>query len=318
MRKASGSSRKSALSPSPSVGVLLGGTSPERKISLKSGRAVAKALREAGFRVRSIDPGRVSRRGILAKPFDVAFIALHGSGGEDGTIQKWLDQKKVPYTGSNERGCRLSFDKILSKRVFVREGIPTPEFVTAGIKDWEKKLSGFPVPFFVKPPCDGSSIGVYRVDCFETSRKKIAESVRRYRMLLVEKAVTGREFTVGVFGGQALPVIELRPKSAFYDFKSKYTKGMTDYLVPAPITAGLAKRLQRLGLAVHKALGLRDYSRVDIMVDSRGRPYVLEANSIPGFTAFSLLPKAARHAGIEFDELCSRLVFWAYGRSINK
>ncbi|HTL47249.1 MAG TPA: D-alanine--D-alanine ligase [Verrucomicrobiae bacterium] len=295
--------------------MFLGGNSPERKISLRSGRAVCQALVNAGFRVKRLDPGRTDRKKILATPMDVAFIALHGEGGEDGTLQTWMDRHGLSYTGSDPLGCRLSYDKILSKRIFQKKGIPTPDYCVVTDRDWKTKLGSFPTPFFLKPPRDGSSIGILKVEDFSKEIPKIAKAVRKYKQLLAEKRIQGREFTVGIFGGKALPVIELRPKSDFYDYKSKYTKGMTEYLVPAPIPAKLAKKLQRVGLAVHRALQLRDFSRIDIMVDKNGKPYVLEANAIPGFTALSLLPKAARQAGISFEELCSRLVRWAYERA---
>jgi len=315
MRKVSGSSRKSGLSPSPKVAVFLGGNSPERNISLRSGRAVLKALRDAGSTPIALDPGRMSRKQLLASGFEVAFIALHGAGGEDGVIQHWLDRCGIPYTGSDRRGCELSYDKVLSKKVFLRSGIPTPPFVIVSRSSWKRVLEEFPTPFFVKPTQDGSSIGVFRVDDFKASRVKIARALDKYGRLLVENAVIGREFTVGIFDGKALPVIELQPKRGFYDYRAKYTKGMTRYRVPAPISPELAKKMQRLGLRVHRALGLRDFSRVDIMLDKKERPYVLEANAIPGFTELSLLPKAARYAGIAFEQVCARLIDRALRRN---
>ena len=215
---------------------------------------------------------------------------------------------KVPYVGSDSRSSRLAFDKILSKRVFLKKRIPTPKFAIVPPGRWKASSSRFPTPFFIKPPREGSSIGIYEVRKWKESADKIKATAHSYGTFLIEEKIQGREFTVGILGNRALPVIELKPKHGFYDYHSKYTKGMTEYLVPAPIPQKQARRLQKLALAVHHALGLRDFSRVDIMVDEKKRPYVLEANSIPGFTELSLLPKAARAAGISFEELCSELV----------
>ncbi len=299
------------------VGVLSGGLSSERAISLRSGRAVRKALARSGVSVLSIDPRDSRRLQRLLPRIDLAFLALHGKGGEDGTIQERLERSGVPYVGSDARGSRIAFQKTEAKRVFEREKIPTPPWTLFSRKDW-RKLEDFPTPFFVKPVADGSSIGVFLVEDFSRSVEKIMLALKRYPMLLAEKKITGREFTVGILGRQALPVVELRPKRAFYDYKAKYTAGMTQYLVPAPIPELWRGRFQRLSLRVHRALGLRDFSRVDLMADEEGNPFVLEANTIPGFTELSLLPKAAREAGISFEELCLKLVEMAWRRRDGK
>lgn len=314
MRPALHSNPKSGLSPNLKIGVLYGGNSSERPISLKSGRAVLAALKQAGFSACWIDPKDTSKLAARLQTIDLAFIALHGKGGEDGRIQQYLEKKKIPYIGSDAAASRRAFDKGLSKKIFLKSGIPTPFFTIIDRSNWKKRLSRFPVPFFVKPPCEGSSIGAFPVEDFRREAEKLRRHLNRFGRLLVEEKIEGREFTVGILGQKALPVIELRPKNKFYDYKAKYTKGMTMYDVPARIPRTVAKKMQRLALKVHRVLGLRDFSRVDMMTDASGGIYILEANSIPGFTEFSLLPKAAKEAGISFQQLCTQLVVLAYRR----
>jgi D-alanine-D-alanine ligase len=313
-KKASYLRPKCGLLKSPRVGVFCGGKSSERKISKLSGGAVYRALKASGFQTCFVDPAVPSAMERKIEKIDVAFLALHGHGGEDGTIQRYLEKKKVPYVGSDARGSRNAFDKLLAKRLFIRSGIPTPQYHLVKISNWRKKLKAFKAPYFVKPPREGSSIGIFQVMDFKASSEAIQEALLEYGELIVEKKIEGREFTVGVLGSKPLPPIELLPKNLFYDYHAKYTKGMTDYQVPAKISRSLWIKLQRLALKVHKILGLRDLSRIDIMVDKQGRPFVLEANSIPGFTEFSLLPKAAKVSGLSFEDLCSLLVGWAYQR----
>ncbi|MBI3306684.1 MAG: D-alanine--D-alanine ligase [Candidatus Omnitrophica bacterium] len=306
------------LSKNLRIGILLGGNSSERKISLRSGRAVDQALRGIGYHSVKIDPRSPQRMQSLLSRIDVAFIALHGQGGEDGTVQKLLTRKNIPYIGSDVHASRRAFDKCQAKKIFRKNGVPTPPFTLVTAKNWKSRLRGFPTPFVIKPLCEGSSIGVFFVEDFAKCAEKIRKALKGYGMLLAEKKIIGREFTVGILGDRALPVVELKPKRSFYDYRAKYTSGMTDYLVPAPISKKIAKRIQAAGLSAHQALGLRDFSRVDIMLDEKNRPFVLEANSIPGFTALSLLPKAARAAGISFEDLCCRLVHAAWKRSNGK
>jgi D-alanine-D-alanine ligase len=296
------------------IGVLEGGLSSERSVSLRSGRAIKQALRSAGIRPVSVDPGRRARFRKLLARLDLAFIALHGAGGEDGTIQNLLERRGIAYIGSDAAGCRNSFDKRVSKRLFSSHGIPTPAAVIVNRRNWRRKAARFGPPFFVKPLREGSSVGVFLVEDLRRAAARIRAALARYGELLLERRIEGREVTVGILGRRALPVVELRPRRAFYDYVAKYTKGMCRYLVPAPLAAPAARRIQRVALAAHRRLGLRDFSRVDLMLDRRGRPYVLEVNSIPGFTERSLLPKAARAAGIGFTELCLELLTAAEGR----
>lgn len=302
------SNPKSASSSCLKIGVLMGGVSSERSISLKSGRAIAQALKNCGYDVLRIDPKQSDWKTKLNR-VDAVFIALHGRGGEDGTVQAVLERKKVPYVGSGVKASRQAFDKVTAKRIFVLKGIPTPPYrILSTLKNWEKELRGFSGPVFIKPACEGSSIGAFAVEDLRGSAVKITRNLKRFGTLIAEKKIVGREFTVGLLDGKPLPVIELKPKAEFYSYKAKYTKGMTDYLVPAPISESLAARLNDLAGQVYRALGLRHFARIDFMVDDGGSPYVLEANTIPGFTEFSLLPKAAKTAGIPFDDLCRRLI----------
>lgn len=294
--------------------MLFGGNSSERKISKRSGKAVIKALREAGFRVLPMDPANRLKTDRDLKKVDLAFIALHGRGGEDGAIQRMLEKKRLPYVGSDPKASLRAFDKAKAKRLFLKSRIPTPAYQLIKQYGDYRKLSRFPLPFFIKPTQEGSSIGAFSVENFTQSAEKIRRAFRRYQTLLAEEKIEGREFTVGILKTKALPVIELVPKRKFYDYRAKYTKGMTEYRVPAPIAEKFSKKLKQMAILVHRTLGLRDFSRVDIMMNSKGQPFVLEANTIPGFTELSLLPKAARAAGISFQELCYKLIEAAWKR----
>lgn len=314
MRQEFSSNPKFGLLKDLKIGVLSGGASSERKISLKSGKAVNLALKRAGFPTLFIDPKYPEQMNRNLRRVDIAFIALHGKGGEDGTIQSLLEKQGIPYIGSDTKGSRRAFDKVVAKKIFLKKGIPTPPSTVVNARNWKSRLSKFPMPAFVKPLREGSSIGAFAIEDLSQNAENLKRAVRRYETLLVERQILGREFTVGVLGTNALPVIELKPKNAFYDYRAKYTKGMTEYVVPARIPAALTRKMQKLAVRAHQALGLRDFSRTDFMVDEKNRPYALEVNSIPGFTELSLLPKAARAKGISFEDLCTRLVSWAYER----
>jgi len=314
MQKGFFSNPKSKSSNGLKIGVFLGGHSPERAISLRSGKAVASALEAGGYDAVCLDPAKPGEVMRFLPLLDAAFIAMHGAGGEDGAIQRFLSRHKMAYVGSGPAACRRAFDKSTAKRLFRKNRIPTPDFTVIRARDYKTRLAGFQPPYFVKPLRDGSSIGVFCVEDFRKSEPRLVRALKQYGELLAEKKIQGREFTVGILGRRALPVIELKPKRSFYDYKAKYTKGMTDYRVPAPIPKRLAVRLQRLAEKVHRTLGMRDFSRVDMMADESGNPYVLELNAIPGLTELSLLPKAAAAAGISFEAMCKGLVRRAYGR----
>ncbi|OGW80745.1 MAG: hypothetical protein A2Z83_01375 [Omnitrophica bacterium GWA2_52_8] len=246
------------------------------------------------------------------------FIALHGKGGEDGQIQQYLDRKKVPYVGSGPRASYRAYNKIASKKILTKKNIPTAEYAELHPAAWQRQMSSIGLPVCVKPVYEGSSIGVFFVEDLKKSAEKVKRAFRMYGSMMAEKKIDGREFTVGILGRRALPVIELKPKRQFYDYCAKYTKGMTRYEVPARIPRRLARKMQKIALRTHAALGLRDLSRVDLMLDRQGRIFVLEANSIPGFTEFSLLPKAAAAAGIPFGEVCLGLLGRALKRSMTR
>lgn len=300
------------------VGVFLGGSSHERPISLKSGRAVYQALKKAGLQVVRVDTANGFHKQVKSGGLDLAFLALHGQGGEDGTAQRLLTRARISYTGSDPKSSALAFDKNRAKKLFVRFGIPTPRYDLLTSKNWKQKIQKWAPPYVIKPVREGSSIGVFFIDNEFEAQRTIESGLREYGRLMVEAKIGGREFTVGILGKLALPVIELRPKRDFYDYEAKYTKGLTDYLIPAPISNQLGAQLQTLALKAHRVLGLRDFSRVDFKVDEQNRPYVLEVNSIPGFTEMSLLPKAAEYAGISFTELCLQLLEMAKARQRKK
>jgi len=288
------------------VAVLMGGPSSERGVSLRSGAAVAKGLREAGYEVIEVD--------VKGQDFDVpegveaAFVALHGEFGEDGQIQKILDAKRIPYTGSGPEASRRSFDKILSKKLFVENGIPTPEYEILR-KGQKRSLS---LPVVIKPACQGSSIGVHRVILESEWEKALADSFSYGDEIVVESYIKGRELTVGIVDGEVLPVVEIVAPDDWYGFDAKYTKGSSKYLVPAPLDLETCKRCREIALKTFQALGCRGMGRIDFRFAEDGRLYVLELNNIPGFTETSLLPKAAAEAGISFSNLCDRIINTAH------
>jgi D-alanine-D-alanine ligase len=296
------------------IGVLLGGSSQEREISLRSGEAVFKALQSLKLNVVKIDPAHDLEKQLADQPIDLAFLVLHGTGGEDGTIQCRLDALGIPYTGSGSSASACAFDKFLTKMKLVANGIPTPTFALIDSQDALEVLERFRFPIFIKPLQEGSSIGVELIENLAEFKKKIPQAFQRYGKLLVEERIVGRELTVGILRHEALPVIELKPRRAFYDYEAKYTKGMTEYLVPAPLDPALSKKIQVLSLEVHDKLQLLDFSRVDLMLDQKNNPFVLEVNTIPGFTETSLLPKAAECVGIDFAGLCQAILESAWTR----
>jgi D-alanine-D-alanine ligase len=287
------------------VAVFKGGPSAEREVSLASGAAVAQALRRRGFRVEEVD---VTDTDPPVPPgTEAVFVALHGTFGEDGGVQALLEARGIPFTGSGAASSRLSFDKVESKKVFDRCGIGTPryEVLRAGGR------RTLPLPVVVKPPRQGSSVGVSVVREEGAWPGALAEALAHGGEALVEAYIEGRELTVGVVGGQVLPVVEICAPNGLYDYGAKYTKGRTEYRVPAPVAPEIARLCQELGWRSFEALGCRAMGRVDIRLGADGAPFVLELNSIPGFTETSLLPKAAAAAGIGFDDLCERILAMA-------
>lgn len=323
------------------VAVLFGGTSAERDVSVASGAQVVKALQSSGHEVLAVDTARgtlgpaerarlletgiapeppkneelaiirsdtaaLSKSGNL-KDVDVVFLALHGGTGEDGTIQAFLDLAKIPYTGSGHRGSANAMDKDVSKHLFRAAGIPTPDWLMAPVheSEVEEKL-GFPL--IVKPNSQGSTIGLSLVRQKEALAAAIELAAKYDREIMLERFVAGREFTVGVLGERSLAVGEIIPASAeIFDYASKYQTGGAREIFPAELSKDATRRVQKLALAAHRALKLRDYSRVDFRMDAAGDFWALEVNTLPGMTAASLLPQSAAAAGISFAELCERI-----------
>ena len=294
------------------IAVLLGGPSAERDVSLRSGAAVAAALREVGHVVHQVDPSPTSLR--LPVGTDVAFLALHGTYGEDGTVQAELEALGIPYTGCGIDASRIAFDKILAKERMLGAGVPTPRFhvLRSGEDPWPG--SDWNCPVVLKPAREGSSVGLQFVETPGAFPEALRASLRHGTEILMEPRIQGRETTVGILDGVALPVVEVRPKSGAYDYRNKYTPGCTDYHCPAEFPRETTLRIQEVALGAFRAVGGRDYARVDVMVTPEGTPMVLEVNTLPGMTETSLLPKAAAAAGIPFRELCGRMVELALRR----
>lgn len=287
------------------ITVMRGGPSAEREVSLHSGASVAAALRALGHDVQELDP----RPGQWTLPpgTEVVFLALHGTYGEDGTVQRELEALGVPYTGCGPDASRVAFDKVLTKQRCVAAGVPTAKYVIVdqAASPWP---AGWEPPVVLKPVRQGSSVGLEFVDHVADWSGALGRALQFDREVLVEEKIVGREVTVGILAGQALPLVEVRPKQGTYDYQNKYTVGATDYLCPAPFDAATTARAQQAARAAFAAVGGRDYSRVDVMVRPNGEPVVLEINTLPGMTETSLLPKAAAAAGLSYEQLCQRMI----------
>lgn len=281
-----------------SVIVLKGGTSSEREVSLKTGNAVAHALRQSGYEVTEID---VTSEHFQLPSDAPVFICLHGTFGEDGQLQSRLEEWNRVYTGSSAEACRLAFDKLLSRDAFVRAGLKVAE---GGKWGPEKQCQ---LPFVLKPVADGSSVGVFLIT--EESQREAAEAAaHEHGNYMFEELVSGRELTVGILDDKALPLVEVRPVEGFYNYENKYTAGKTEHLCPAPLDDLTTARVQECALKAHESLGCSVYSRVDVLLPETGGPVVLEVNTIPGMTELSLLPEAAAAAGISFEDLCVQIL----------
>jgi D-alanine-D-alanine ligase len=294
------------------ITVMLGGPSAEREVSLRSGAAVAKALRSLGHRVNELDPREPAWE--LAKGTQVVFLVLHGTYGEDGTVQRRLESIGVPYTGCGPAASRLAFDKALSKARFLAAGVPTARFTVLDCATARWPM-GWNPPVVLKPVRQGSSVGLQFVERVADWGRALAEALRYDSHVLMEEKITGRETTVGILAGRALPVVEVRPKNGAYDYQNKYTPGKTEYLCPAPFDEAATALIQAAGFKAFEAIGGRDYGRVDVMVRPNGEPVVLEVNTLPGMTETSLLPKAAAAAGLGYARLCQRMVDLALART---
>lgn len=297
------------------IGVLMGGLSSEREVSLRTGAAVLKALQGRGYRAAGIDVNADVAVPLRAEGIEVVFIALHGRYGEDGAIQGLLEMMQIPYTGSGVLASALGMDKIASRRMFLHYKLPVPSFVVARREDPNPVVAEalpFDLPCVVKPSKEGSSIGVSLVEEKVALPPALQEAFRYGPEALIERYIRGRELHVAVLQNRALGVMEVRPKGPFYDYQSKYLPGMSEHLFPAPLPESDYALIQEIGLKAHRALGCRGYSRVDLMMDQAGAPYILEVNTLPGLTETSLLPDMARHLGISFEDLVERILMTAF------
>ena len=294
-------SKYSGILRGKKVALLMGGPGKERPVSLNSGAAVARALRQLGAEVVEIDVA--GRNFSIPEKTDLAFNMIHGTFGEDGELQAILDNLGVPYTGEGEVGSRLAFDKIASKRKFDEASVPNARWEILGLG----KKPSIPLPLVAKPPREGSSVGVHIVLKPEELDAALEDCFARDSEVLIEEFVNGRELTVGIVGGVALPVVEIVPKVDFYSYENKYTKGNSDYFCPARLDEATTRSVQAAALAAHRSLGLEVYSRVDVLLDAANKPFVLEVNTIPGMTETSLLPKAAAVLGLDFASLCEEI-----------
>lgn len=307
------------------IGVLMGGPSAEREVSLRSGKAVLEALLSKGHNAKPVELDTVTKEELKSLDIDVAFIALHGSFGEDGQLQSMLEELEIPYTGSRVEASRLAMDKVASRRKFQEDRLSVPKYEVlknGASSDFppeadplhiQKAAEKFGMPVVVKPSAQGSSVGLTIVDRIVDLRSALDKAFEFGEEIIIEEYIEGKEIAVGIMEDRPLPVIQIVPKRRFYDYVAKYTSGMTEYLVPAPISKAEHEAAQEAGLKAHKCLGCRSFSRVDMILDKEDVPVVLEVNTIPGLTQLSLLPKAAKVDGIEFPELCEKMLesaFW--------
>jgi D-alanine-D-alanine ligase len=291
------------------VGVLLGGNSAERDVSLKSGAAVLAALTRLGVDAHAFDPARRSLGDLAMAEFDRVFIALHGRFGEDGCIQGALELMGLPYTGSGVMASAIGMDKWRTKLLWQAAGLPTPAWalLEAGT-DFAAVESQLGLPLFVKPAREGSSIGMTKVKRPGELAAAFAKAAEFDSLVLAERFVDGGEYTCAVLGHEALPMIRLIPKNEFYDYEAKYLRDDTEYRCPCDLPAAQERAIQTMCLKAFDVVGCRGWGRVDVMLDRAGNPYLLEINTSPGMTDHSLVPMAARVAGIDFDALCRRIL----------
>jgi len=294
------------------VAVLSGGIGSEREVSIQSGACVAGALAEAGFRVVNSDI-RPDMLDILDdETVDVFFPALHGQFGEDGALQELFENRGLRYTGSGPQASRLAFDKSAAKKAFARVGVTTPAEIFLESKDdaagLTEKLADFADKYVIKPITQGSSVGVSIIDEPERVASVAGDTIDRFGPCIIEPFIRGRELTVGILDGKALPIIEIRATGGFYDYDAKYVDDRTQYVFDTVSDASLVSNIHSAAVKCFDALGCRHFARVDFILDGDGTAYALEVNTIPGFTSHSLLPKAAAKAGMSMSDMCRRIV----------
>jgi D-alanine-D-alanine ligase len=295
------------------VAVLLGGKSAEREVSLKSGTMVLNALRSRGVDAHGFDPKERDVAALVKERFDRAFIALHGRFGEDGTVQGILEWLGIPYTGSGVLASALAMDKLRTKRIWVAEKLPTPKYEVLG-KDTNFRIAArrLGLPVMVKPASEGSSIGMSKVRAAGDLEEAYALAVNYDRVVIAEQFIDGTELTCGILGTQALPLIKLETPRDFYDYEAKYIADNTRYILPCGLPAKKERELRELSLAAFRTLGCEGWGRVDLMLNKRGRPFLLEVNTAPGMTDHSLVPMAARAVGLSYEDLCVRILEGAH------
>lgn len=292
------------------IGVLMGGISAEREVSLKSGGAVFNAFKKRNYDVAAIDAGHDICDVIQREGIEVAFLTLHGGYGEDGSLQGLLDVLGIPYTGSGVLASALAMDKESSKKIFLYHGIPVPPFVVVREKAVSQQLSAisFELPWVIKPAAEGSSIGVSIVKEHSSLRVAMEQAAGFGTRIIVEKYIPGKEIQVGILNDRILGAVEVRPTLEFYSYEAKYTAGLTEYILPPEVDPETLRNAEKAALSAHTALGCGGATRVDLIVDQKGDPYVLEVNTIPGMTETSLLPKIAARAGLDFPSLIEEIL----------
>ena len=292
------------------IGVLLGGTSAEREVSLRSGHAIYQALQGLGYNVVAVDVGQDICALLTAEGIQIAFLALHGGYGENGSIQGMLEVLGISYTGSGVLASAVAMDKEASKKVFLYHDIPVPPYVVIDRKTAEDSLPtiDFSLPWVVKPASEGSSIGVSIVRQEHDFRKAIEQAYVYGSRIIVEQYIDGKEIQIGVLNGKAIGGVEVRPSLEFYSYEAKYTSGLTEYILPPEVDDVVYERAGTTALKAHQSLGCKGATRMDLRIDRKGNPYVLEINTIPGMTETSLLPKIARLAGYDFPGLIEEIL----------
>jgi D-alanine-D-alanine ligase len=305
------------------IGVLMGGQSAEREVSLRSGKAIYNALKGLGYDVVAIDVGHDIFNILKRKKIEIAFIALHGGYGENGGVQGLLEVLGIPYTGSGVLASALSMDKEASKKIFLYQKIPVPPFIIVQSSKFKvqrseteiKSLINFHMPWVVKPATEGSSIGVSIVRDKRQIRPAVKKALSLSNRAIIEKYIQGKEVHIGILTGKVLGGVEVKPSLEFYNYEAKYTAGMTEYILPPEINSKIYEKAKEIALNAHIALGCGGATRVDLRINVKGNPYVLEVNTIPGMTETSLLPKIAKQAGIDFPDLIEEILRGAINES---
>ena len=301
------------------IGVLMGGQSAEREVSLRSGNAIYNALNGLGYHTVAIDAGSDLCSVLISNKIEIAFLALHGGYGENGSVQGMLEVLRIPYTGSKVLASALAMDKDASKKIFIYHDIPVPPFIVISPKssvisqkletiDYQLSTIDFDFPWVVKPSTEGSSVGVSIVRDKVNLREAIEKAGSLSEKVMIEKYIDGKEVHIGILDERVLGGVEVRPSLEFYSYEAKYTAGLTEYILPPEIDSKAYEKAKDAAFSAHSALGCKGATRVDLRVDGEGNPYVLEVNTIPGMTETSLLPKIARHAGHDFPALIEEIL----------